>query len=122
MATHYMRLFVWANPRGTDWRDTHHTTTTNDREPWRSTATITLAVHPWHGETVGVLSTWGNDGAYIERENGTRRIVPASWTSLVPRVDCRLADGRAVRLGPETALELVRWVAARMKPTEREGS
>jgi hypothetical protein len=66
---------------------------------------------------VGVLRTYGSNGVYIERENGIRRIVPVSWTSLMPRVACRLADGQTIRIDPETALELARWVAPRLNPT-----
>jgi hypothetical protein len=85
------------------------------------TATITLAVHPWHGETVGVLHRYGDNAVYIEREDGVRRIVPVSWTSLVPRVVSRLADGRGVRIGPEVALELTRWIAPRLDRGEGAG-
>jgi len=70
-------------------------------------------VHPWHGETVGVVHIHGDKAVCIERENGVRRIVPASWTSLVPRAPQRLSDGRVVRLDPESALELARWLAPR---------
>lgn len=97
-----------------DSRDSSQTTSSSERARWRSTATITLAVHPWHGETVGVLHTHGDKAVYVERENGVRRIVPVSWTSLVPRVPARLCDGRAIRIGPESALELARWVAPRL--------
>jgi len=96
------------------WRDSNQTTSFSERARWRSTATVTLAVHPWYSETVGVLHRHGEKAVRIERENGIRRIVPVSWTSLVPRVARRLCDGRAVRIGPEVALELARWVSPRL--------
>jgi hypothetical protein len=48
-----------------------------------------------------VLRWYGEHAVYIEREDGIRRIVPVAWTSLVPRVASRLADGRRVRINPE---------------------
>jgi len=71
-------------------------------------------VHPWHGEEVEVVRRHGADGVQIERANGERQLVPESWTSLVPRVRCELADGGIARVGPETALELARWVTDRL--------
>lgn len=102
-------------------RGSSQTTSSFKHARWHSTATITLAVHPWHGETVGVLHRYGDNAVYIEREDGVRRIVPVSWTSLVPRVVSRLADGRAVRIGPEVALELTRWIAPRLDRGEGAG-
>ena len=103
------------------WRGSSQTTSSSEHARWHSTATITLAVHPWHGETVGVLHRYGDNAVYIEREDGVRRIVPVSWTSLVPRVVSRLADGRGVRIGPEVALELTRWIAPRLDRGEGAG-
>jgi hypothetical protein len=105
----------------TSWRSSSHTASSFKHARWHSTATITLAVHPWHGETVGVLHRHGDHAVYIEREDGVRRIVPVSWTSLVARVVSRLADGRAVRISPEVALELTRWMAPRLDRGERAG-
>jgi hypothetical protein len=105
---------------GDDWRDSSQTTKLVDRIQWRSSATITLTVHPWHGETVGVLRRFGSNGVWIERASGERRVLPESWTSLVPRVPSRLAGGRAIRIAPETALELAQWVAARLDPTNKD--
>jgi hypothetical protein len=96
------------------WRGSSQTTSSPEHARWHSTATITLAVHPWHGETVGVLHLHGDHAVYIEREDGIRRIVPVSWTSLVPRVASRLADGRRVHIDPKEALELTRWIGARL--------
>jgi hypothetical protein len=70
---------------------------------------------------VEVLRGHGSSGVWIERANGDRRLVPESWTSLVPRVPCQLSDGRTIRIGPETALELVRWVAARLDQAKEDG-
>ncbi len=102
-----------------DWRDSSQTTKLVDRTRWRSSATITLTVHPWHGETVGVLRRFGSSGVWIERASGERRVLPESWTSLVPRVPSRLADGRTMRIDPETALELAGWVAARLDEAKK---
>ncbi len=98
----------------TSWRSSSQTASSSEHARWHSTATITLAVHPWHGKTVGVLHRHGDNAMYIEREDGVRRIVPVSWTSLVPRVTSRLADGRRVRIDPKGALELTRWIGARL--------
>ena len=67
-----------------------------------------------------VLRSHGSSGVWIEHANGDRRLVPESWTSLVPRVPCQLSDGRTIRIGPETALGLARWVAARLDPTKKD--
>ena len=55
-----------------------HTASCSERARWCSTATITLAVHPWHGETVGVSRRFGDKAVWIECESGARRIVPVS--------------------------------------------
>ncbi len=68
-----------------------------------------------------MLHIHGSKEVYIERENGIRRIVPLSWTSLVPRIDCRLSDGQAIRIVPEAALELVRWLTPRLDRTGEDG-
>ncbi len=67
-----------------------------------------------------VLRSHGSSGIYIERANGERRLIPESWTSLVPHVPCQLSNGQTIRLGPENALELARWVAARLDPAKEE--
>jgi hypothetical protein len=76
-------------------------------------------VHPWHDETVSVLRRYGNHALDVERENGMRRIIPISWTSVVPRVVCRAGDGQVARLDPNSALKLATWLAARR--VERNG-
>ena len=103
-----------------EWRGSSQTTTSLGRLRWRSSATITLVVHPWRGEAVEVLRRHGSSGIYIERANGERRLIPESWTSLVPHVPCQLSNGQTIRLGPENALELARWVAARLDPAKEE--
>jgi hypothetical protein len=60
-----------------------------------------------------VLGAYGAGGVWVEREDGDRRMVPVSWTSLIPRVPCRLGDGREVRLSPEAVALLARWVECR---------
>ena len=77
-------------------------------------ATITLAVHAWHGETVAVLHGYGDRAVWVERDGGDRRVIPVSWTSLIPRASHRLADGGTIRICPQAALELSRWVSARL--------
>jgi hypothetical protein len=49
----------------------------------------------------------------VEREDGDRRIIPAYWTSLAPLVSCGLSDGRTIRVSPQAALDLSRWVSTR---------
>ena len=68
-----------------------------------------------------VLRSHGSSGVWIERANGERRLVPESWTSLVPGVAYPLSDGRTIRIGPETALELARWVASRLDQAKEHG-
>src|SRR5438876_6906760 len=81
-------------PHGTAWawKTSSQTTTKWGQTGWRSTM-IVLAVHPWHGEDVTVLQRFGDRALLVERENGDRRIIPVSWTSLVPLVSTRLSDG-----------------------------
>jgi hypothetical protein len=33
---------------------------------------------------------------------------------------CQLSDGRTIRIAPQTALELARWVAARLDQAKKE--
>jgi len=75
---------------------------------------IVLAVHPWYGEDVAVLQSFGDRAVLVERENRDRRIIPVSWTSLVPLVSSRLSDGRTIRISPQTAIDLSRWVSSRL--------
>jgi len=81
---------------------------------------ITLSVHPWCGETVAVVRRFGDDALVVERNDRERRIIPVSWTSLVPRLVCRLGNGTQVRIGPEVALDLTRWVEARRQSSAKE--
>jgi hypothetical protein len=73
-----------------------------------------LGVHPWHGEDVAVLQNSGDRAVVVERENGDRRIVPVSWTSLIPFVVFRLSDGRTIRISPQAAIDLSRWVCSKL--------
>src|SRR2546426_10984556 len=94
------------------WKSSSQTTAKWEQTGWRST-TIVLAVHPWHGEEVAVLQSFGDRAVVIEREDGDRRIIPVFWTSLAPLVSCRLSDGRTIRVSTQAALELSRWVSIR---------
>ena len=95
------------------WKTSSQTTSTSGQTGWRSTI-ITLAVHPWYGENVAVLQSFGDRAVWVEREDGDRRIIPLSWTSLVPEVSSRLSDGRTIRIAPQAAFELSRWVSIRL--------
>jgi hypothetical protein len=97
---------------GCAWKTSSQTTTKWGQTGWRST-TIVLAVHPWHGENVAVLQSFGDRAVWVEREDGDRRIIPVSWTSLVPLVSSRLSDGRTIRISPQAAVDLSRWVSCR---------
>jgi hypothetical protein len=55
----------------------------------------------------------GDDAVWVEREDGDLRIVPVSWTALVPRASLVDAHGDGARLSPEAAFELSKWVLAR---------
>ena len=83
-----------------------------------SRTVLSLAVHPWHGEDVRIVRDCSVGTVWIERELekdgavGEVRIVPRTWTSLVPRAAPLLVDGKPVRLDPEAVLELARWIAA----------
>jgi hypothetical protein len=97
---------------GRAWKTSSQTTTKWEQTGWRST-TITLAVHPWYGEDVAVLQSFGDRAVVVEREDGDRRIIPVFWTSLAPLVSCGLSDGRTIRVSLQAALELSRWVSTR---------
>ena len=79
------------------------------------TTTVTLLVHPWHGETVTVLKPFGPDAIWIERRDGDVRIVPLAWTALSPRAVPGRVVPASARLSPESALGLVAWVRARLE-------
>jgi hypothetical protein len=96
-----------------DWKTSSQTTTKWDQTGWRST-TITLAVHPWHGESVAVLQCFGDRAVVVEREDGDRRIIPVFWTSLAPLISPQLSDGRTIRISPQSAIDLSRWVSSRL--------
>jgi len=94
-------------------KTSNQTTTQWEQTGWRST-TITLAVHPWYGENVAVLQSFGNSAVWVEREDGDRRIIPIFWTSLVPAASSALCDGRTIRISPQAAIDLSRWVSSRL--------
>jgi hypothetical protein len=60
------------------------------------------------------LQSFGDRAVLVERENGDRRIIPVSWTSLVPLVSNRLSDGRTIRISPQAAIDLSRWASRRL--------
>jgi hypothetical protein len=95
-----------------DWK-TSSQTTKQGHTGWRSTR-IVLAVHPWYSEDVAVLQSYGDRAVVVEREEGDRRIIPVSWTSLIPLVSCQLSDGRTIRISPQSAIDLSRWVSHRL--------
>jgi hypothetical protein len=95
------------------WKTSSQTTTKQGQTGWRSTR-IVLAVHPWHGEDVTVLQSFGDRAVVVEHENGDRRIIPVSWTSLVPLVSIRFSDGRTIRISSQAAIDLSRWVSSRL--------
>lgn len=64
---------------------------------------------------MSVVRRHGDDAVWVEREDGDLRIVPVSWTALVPRASLVGSDGQGGRLAPQAALELSRWVVARKK-------
>jgi hypothetical protein len=74
-------------------------------------------VHPWHGQVVTILRS-GSDAVWVEREFGEVRIIPISWTSLRKQLTSRHLADRGVRLAPDAALRLARWVAARRNGEE----
>jgi hypothetical protein len=77
---------------------------------WRS-AKIVLAVHPWYGEDVAQMQNHGERAVVVEREHD-RRIIPVSWTSLIPLVTCQLSYGRPIRISPQAAIDLSHWVSS----------
>jgi hypothetical protein len=81
-----------------------------------SPATITLDVHPRHGETVSIGRGYGPDSVWVELADGRLTVLPKRWTSLVPRPRAQTVGGTAVRLDLEAARALAAWVAARREP------
>lgn len=60
-----------------------------------------------------MLRVYGRHTVWVERENGDVRVVPISWTALVPRVDLIDPGGGKGRLSPRAALDLSKWVEVR---------
>ena len=78
-------------------------------------------MHPWYGKDVFLICTRGEHAVRIEGPDGSTRIVPSAWTSLVPRVPDEL-DGTIVRLRPSAIASLARWVAARVEARDGEAN
>jgi len=77
-------------------------------------ATIRLPVHPLYGEQVEVVERYGRHALRVEQPDGQLRLLPVTWTDLVPRQAALAVKGRPVRLAPEALRELGAWVAARV--------
>jgi hypothetical protein len=75
--------------------------------------TITLAIHPRHGQQVTVVQTHGHGALRVETQEGEHIIVAAAWTDWRPRARLPEVDGRMVLLMPEATKELAAYVAAR---------
>jgi hypothetical protein len=56
---------------------------------------------------------------WIEFADGQVTIVPRTWTSLVPRAAPMSVNDRPVRLAPDAAMKLARWITARCAPGEK---
>jgi hypothetical protein len=50
-----------------------------------------------------MLQSYGDRAVSVERQDGERRIIPVSWTSLVPLVSSRLSDGKIICIPPQAA-------------------
>ena len=62
---------------------------------------------------MSVLRVYGRHTVWIAHDNGGVRVVPVSWTALVPRVDLIGPGDSKGRLSPRAALDLSRWIEAR---------
>jgi hypothetical protein len=74
---------------------------------------VTLAVHPWFGEELSVVSVYGRQAVCAETAEGQLRLLPVAWTTLRPRAAPLVVGRRPVRLAPEGLRELALWLAAR---------
>ena len=79
---------------------------------------LTLTIHPRCGDPVEVLRRFGPDAVWIEFADGQVTIVPRTWTSLVPRAAPMSVNDRPVRLAPDAAIKLARWITARCTGVE----
>lgn len=71
-------------------------------------ATVTLAVHPLHGQELTVRGAFGRYALWVETPNGQLRIMPLGWTNLgAPRLV------QKHRLRAEDLLSLAAWVQDR---------
>jgi hypothetical protein len=82
---------------------------------------ITLQVHPRFGEEIAVIRVCGRNGVLVEFGEGESAVLPARWTSLVPREPPLTNEGRAVRLAPDAARTLAAWVRARLDERRKLG-
>jgi hypothetical protein len=64
-------------------------------------ATIRLPVHPLYGERVEVVARYGRHALRVEQPDGHLRLLPVTWTDLVPRPAALAVKGMPVRLAPE---------------------
>lgn len=74
---------------------------------------MTLDIHPWFGQKVTILESYGSHSVMAEDASGQVRRIPVTWTSLRPKPAALTLGGRRVRLGPEELRDLSQWVSAR---------
>lgn len=77
-------------------------------------ATIQLPVHPLYRERVEIVGRYGRHALRVEQSDGQLRLLPVTWTDLVPRPAALALRGRLVRLAPDALRELGAWVAVRI--------
>ena len=85
-----------------------------------SKARISLRVHPWCGEEVAVVSRVGDESVLVEHADGFRRVIPLSWTELVPVIEAASVAGHEAKLTPRVAHVLALWVAARVERASKQ--
>jgi hypothetical protein len=73
-----------------------------------------LPVHPLHGQRVEIVACHGRHAVRVEQPDGQLRLLPITWTDLVPWPEAMAIRGRPVRLAPKAVGELTAWVAARI--------
>jgi hypothetical protein len=73
-----------------------------------------MPVHPLYSERVEVVARYGRHALRVEQPDGRLRLLPVSWTDLVPRPAALTLRGRPVHLAPEALRELGAWVGARV--------
>jgi len=60
-----------------------------------------------------MLRGYGPDAVWLEFADGQLTIVPRTWTSLVPCATPMSVRDQPVRLAPDAATKLAKWIAAR---------